>query len=180
MRSFIYWFLLAALVALLAFASLYSIVPLAFLAGGIAIALIYVAVLGKRYRETGRWDHDQFQFRLHSVIFTYVVVFWTFIGLFTNNKTHREFYARYEPYIASDGRQTGYVFHYLDHPESYERVNSPDLNRYLEEKRPERVRMVLETVRDFGRLRSYSVAEIDGIAVNADWTAGMPPWEELR
>jgi hypothetical protein len=54
------------------------------------------------------------------------------------------------------------------------------LNKLLEEKRPERVRMKLELVRDFGRLRAYTVRSVESIPVDKEWTPGNPPWEALR
>jgi hypothetical protein len=112
-------------------------------------------------------------------IFVYVIVFWTTNGVFTNVKEDREFWARYEPYVA-DGVQHGYTFHYLDYANSYERVDSPDLNRYLEERKPEKVKLVLEIVKDFGKFRSYSVKSVETIHVNTTWTPGEPPWPALR
>ena len=55
-----------------------------------------------------------------------------------------------------------------------------ELNKLLVEKKPEKVRMVLETVKDFGRLRAYTVRSVESIPVDKEWTSGSPPWEELR
>lgn len=40
--------------------------------------------------------------------------------------------------------------------------------------------MKLETVKDFGKLRAYSVEQVDGIRVNAGWIGGQPPWMKLE
>jgi hypothetical protein len=179
-RAFIYWFFLALLVALLAYASLFSFIPAVFLSGGIAAGFAYLGFLAWRYRRDRVWEHSRYQFRFYAALFTYVFVFWTVIGIFTNVREQRRFWARYEPYAAADGRPLGYTFYYLDHPEAWERVNSADLNRHLEQTKPERVLMIIETTKDFGRLRGYSVQAVEGFAVNAAWSAGSPPWDELR
>jgi hypothetical protein len=177
-RSFIYWLLFALVVALVAYASLLSLTPLIFLFGGILLGLSYAAFLYVRYRSSGRWLHSRFQFRFYAALFTYIVLFWTTIGLLVDIE-QRVFWARYEPYLEG-GTQMGFTFHYLDHPGAWERVNSPELNRYLEASRPERVRLIVEVRRDLGRLRDYSLRGVDGYAVSAGWSPGNPPWEELR
>jgi hypothetical protein len=94
-------------------------------------------------------------------------------------KEQREFLARYEPYF-HQGIAEGFTFYYLDHPGAYERIDSAELNKLLIEKHPERVRMVLEIVKDFGRLRAYTVRSVESIPVDQAWSPGNPPWEALR
>ena len=50
----------------------------------------------------------------------------------------------------------------------------------LMEKHPEHVRMVVEIVKDFGRLRAYTVRSVESIPVDQAWSPGNPPWEALR
>lgn len=163
----------------LAYVSPFHLAPLVFLLGGLVLGGGYLAFLSWRKRRSGFSEHGIHQSRFVGSIFVFVIVFWTTNGVFTNVKEDREFWARYEPYVM-DGTQHGYVFHYLDYANSYERVDSPDLNRYLEEKKPEKVKLVLEIVRDFGRFRSYSVKSVETIHVNTAWTPGEPPWPALR
>ena len=151
-----------------------------FLAGGLALVGGYVAFLALRYRRLKEWQHGRFQFRFSVAMFVYIVLFWTVIGLFTDVRSELEFAARHEPYFAADGLQHGYTFLYVDHPGSYERVNSAALNDYIRRVRPERVQLKLETIKDFGKLRAYSVEQVDGIRVNVGWIGGQPPWTQLR
>jgi hypothetical protein len=178
--ALIYWVLLVLVIALLAYASLFSLFPFVFLAGGVLIGLMYSGFLTLRYRKSGNWEHSKFQFRFHGVLFTYIVVFWTVVGIFTNVKEQRQFWARYEPYVSADGNRRGFTFHYLDYPGAWERVDSAELTRYLDETQPERVRLIIETTRDFGKLRAYAVQGVEGFSVNEAWSGGNPPWDELR
>ena len=180
MRAFIYWILLALIIALLAYLSFFSLIPFIFLAGGVAISLGYLGFLTTRYRQTRAWQHSAFRTRFFTALFTYIVVFWTVLGIFTNVREQRQFWARYEPYFADDGTRKGYTFHYLDYPGAWERVDSAQLNRYLETNHPDRVRVTLETTRDFGKLRGYAIQGVEGIAVNDAWSPGNPPWDILR
>jgi len=179
MASISYWSILILVIIALAYVSPFHLAPLVFLLGGLALGGGYLAFLSWRKRRSGVSEHSIHQSRFVGSIFVYVIVFWTTNGVFTNVKEDREFWARYEPYV-TDGTQHGYVFHYLDYSNSYERVDSPDLNRYLEEKKPEKVKLVLEIVRDFGKFRSYSVKSVETIHVNTAWTPGEPPWPALR
>ena len=179
MPSILYWSTLILAIILLAYASPFYVAPLVFLLGGAVLGFGYLAFLSWRKRRSGVWEHSTHQLRFVGSIFVYVILFWTTNGIFTNVKEDREFWARYEPYV-TNGTQHGYIFHYLDYANSYERVDSPDLNRYLEEKKPEKVKLVLEIVRDFGKLRAYSVKSVETIHVNTSWLGGEPPWPALR
>jgi len=179
MPSILYWSILILVVFLLAYSSLFYIAPFAFLIGGAAIGFGYLAFLTLRKRRSGVWEHSTHQYRFVGSIFVYVILFWTTSGVFTNVKEDREFWARYEPNV-TDGTPHGYTFYYLDYPNCYERVDSPDVNRYLEKQKPEKVKLVLEIVRDFGKLRSYSVKSVETIHVNTAWIGGEPPWPALR
>jgi hypothetical protein len=179
MPSIFYWSILILVTILLAYMSPFNIAPLAFLLGGAVLGIGYLAFLSWRKRRSGVWEHGTHQFRFVGSVFVYVILFWTTNGVFTNAKQEREFWARYEPYI-KDGTRQGYTFHYLDYSNAYERVDSPDLNRYLEEKKPQKVRLVLEIVRDFGKFRSYSLKSVETIHVNKAWIPGEPPWPALR
>jgi hypothetical protein len=180
MLNTLYWTLLTIGVVLLAYSSRFATAPLVFVAGGAALGFGYWAFLSRRRRASGFWEHPKYQSRFVGSVFIYIVVFWTTMGLFGNVKEQREFLARYEPYIV-DGNPHGYTFHYVDYAGSYERIDSPQLDAYLREKKPPTVRLALELVRDFGRLRAYSVKSVDSIAVNKEWSPdGMPPWDALR
>ncbi len=179
MPAIFYWTILILVVLLLAYASLFNLAPFVFLLGGAVLGLGYLAFLGRRKRRSGVWEHGKYQYRFVGSVFVYVILFWTTSGIFTNVKTEQEFWARYEPYMR-DGEQHGYTFHYLDYANCYENVDSPDLNRYIEEKKPEKVKLVLEVVKDFGTLRAYSVKSVETIPVNAAWIGGEPPWPVLR
>ena len=168
MRNILYWSFLVLLAILLAYISPFGLYHLIFLAGGFIVFLASRRV---------RLSSSRVQF-LGSV-FIYVAVYWTTIGVFSNVKERREFVARYEPYVQA-GNPEGYTFYYLDYPGFYERINSADLNKLLVEKRPSQVRMVIEIVRDFGRLRAYSVRSVEGIPVDQSWNGGNPPWDVLR
>ena len=175
----LYWIAVIAVVVFLAYASLFNLAPFVFLIGVAIIGFGYLAFLSYRKRRSGVWEHKTHQFRFAGTVFIYVILFWTVLGIFTNEKEQREFWARYEPYV-TNGAQHGYTFYYLDYAKSYERVDSPTLNRYLEEKKPEKVKLVLEIVRDFGKLRAYSVQTVEAIPVNNTWAGGDPPWAALR
>lgn len=179
MQSILYWLILILGVLLLAYVSLFNVAPFAFVLVGAVLGLGYLAFLSWRRRRSGVWEHSTYQYRFFGSLFVYVILFWTTSGVFTNVKQDREFWARYEPYV-TNGAQHGYTFYYLDYANCYERVDSPDLNRYLEEKKPEKVKLVLEIVRDFGKLRSYSVKSVETIHVNTTWIGGEPPWPVLR
>jgi hypothetical protein len=168
MRNILYWSFLILLAILLAYASPFGLYHVLFLAGaGVAFLL---------WRFT-RAHHSKVQ--LLGTMFVYVAVYWTTIGLFSNVKVQREFLARYEPYL-HQGSAEGFTFQYVDYPQSYERIDSPELNKLLAEKHPQQVRMIVETVWDFGRLRAYTVRSVEGIPVDQEWTSGNPPWEALR
>ena len=179
MRSIFYWSFLILVSLILAYASPFNISPLVFLAGAIVLTVGYFCVLSYRRRHSGVWEHNQHQIKFIGSMLLYVMIFWTTVGLFANVREQREFLARYEPFV-QDGRQSGYTFYYLDHAGSYERIDSPELNKFIAEKSPERVRMVLEIVKDFGKLRAYTVRSVESIAVDKAWTDGNPPWAALR
>jgi hypothetical protein len=179
MSSTLYWSTLVLAVMLLAYGSLFYIAPFAFLFGGVVIGLGYLGFLKWRQRRTGQWEHSTHQFRFVGTIIVYVMVFWTTSGIFTGVKEQKVFWARYEPYM-TESVQQGYTFHYLDYANCYERVDSPDVKRYLEEKKPEKVKLVVETVKDFGKLRAYSLKRVDSINVSRTWIGGEPPWPMLR
>lgn len=179
MRSILYWSFLVLVSVLLAYLSPFSISPLIFLAGVVVFIAAYFAFLSYRRGRSGVWEHKTYQSNFVSSFLLYVMVFWTTNGLFTNVKEQREFQARYEPYIAG-GSQHGYTFYYVDYDGAYERIDSPELNAWIAEKNPARVRMVLEIVKDFGRLRAYTVRSVESIAVDKAWTDGNPPWAALR
>ena len=163
---------------LLAYISPFNLTPIIFLGGAFSwpgagdFFPIAAAV-------PGVWEHSTHQFRFVGSLMLYVMVYWTTVGLFTNVKEQREFLARYEPYI-QEGRQHGFNFYYLDYAGSYERIDSPELNKLIAENNPERVRIVLEVVKDFGKLRAYSVRSVESITVDKAWTDGNPPWAALR
>lgn len=179
MRSILYWSLLILVAILLAYISPFNLAPLVFLAGGFLLALGSLAFSGNRRRKSGVRERGVNQTRFIGSILVYVMTFWTTIGMFSNVKEHREFWARYEPYV-QEGTRRGYTFFYLDHAGNYERIDSPELNQLLTERNPEKVRMVLEVVKDFGKLRAYSVQTVESIAVDKYWTDGNPPWDVLR
>lgn len=174
-----YWVFFVGIVLVLAYASLFNLTPLVFLIAGGVLGFGYLAFLSYRKRQSGVWEHSKYQQRFVGSVFLLVIIFWTTVVLFSNIKEPREFWARYEPYI-SEGKQRGYTFYYLDHANSYERIDSPALNKYIEDRNPGKVKLVLEIVRDFGRLRAYSVKSVDAIAVNKEWIDGEPPWSVLR
>ena len=181
MRNILYWSFLILIAIALAYETPFGLYHLVFLAGGLIIFAGYYAYLSRRRRASGVWEHDRNRGTVFGVLLVWVVVYWTTIGLFSNAKELREFRARYEPYL-HEGKPEGYVFYYLDHEGCYERINSPELNALIAEKRPEQVRMVLEIVKDFGRLRAYTVRSVESIAVDKAWVAGAgkPPWDALR
>jgi len=179
MRSILYWSFLLLVSLILAYVSPFSLAPLVFVAGAIVLTVGYFSFLSYRRQRSGDWEHSRYQVKFVGSVLLYVMVFWTTVGLFINVREQREFLARYEPFV-QDGSQHGFTFYYLDYEGSYERIDSPELNRFLAEKSPERVRMVLETVRDFGKLRAYTVLSVESIAVDKTWTDGNPPWAALR
>ena len=179
MRSILYWSFLILATLFLAYISPFNFSPVIFLFGAVLIAVGYFLFLSTRRRQSGVWEHSIYQIRFVGSILVYVMVYWTTVGLFSNVKEQREFLARYEPYIQG-GSQHGYTFFYLDYAGSYERIDSPELNKLIGEKNPERVRMVLEVVKDFGRLRGYTVRSVESIPVDKAWTDGSPPWNALR
>lgn len=179
MRTIFYWSFLSLVSILLAYLSPFSLSPLIFLAGVFVFGAVYLGFLSYRRGRSGIWEHKTHWSSFVGSFLLYVVVFWTTNGLFTNVKDQREFQARYEPYLEG-GSQHGYTFYYLDYEGSYERIDSPELNALIAEKNPGRVRMVLETVKDFGRLRAYTVRSVESIAVDKAWTDGSPPWADLR
>lgn len=178
MRSILYWSFLILAAILLARLSPFNLAPIFFLGGVLLLAIGYFTFLSYR-RRSGGSEHGAFQGRIIGTILVYVMVYWTTVGLFTNVKEQRQFLARYEPYMQG-GQQHGYTFYYSDYSGSYERINSPELNKLIAERNPERVRMVLEVVKDFGKLRAYTVRSVESISVTMDWTDGNPPWEALR
>ena len=179
MRNILYWSFLVLLAILLAYATPFGLYHFVFLGGGLILFVGYTVFLKRRERVSGIWEHDRYRISFFGTLIVWVVVYWTTIGLFSNQKELREFRARYEPYV-DQGNAQGYLFYYLDYEGSYERINSPELNRLIEQKRPPQVRMVLEIVKDFGRLRAYTVRSVERIPVDKEWTAGSPPWAALR
>src|SRR4030095_12429973 len=129
MRDILYWSFLILFSVLLAFVSPFGLYPLVLLAGGIVLCAAYRWCFSRDRRTN---------VRLFGSVFLYVAIYWTTAGFFSNVKEQREFLARYEPYSPS-GNPQGYTFYYLDYEESYERVNSPELNKLLAEKHPDRV-----------------------------------------
>ena len=179
MRSILYWSLLILAALLLAYVSPFSLVPLIFLMGAAVVIFGYFLLLSYRRSRTGAWEYRAHQIRIIGSVLVYVMVFWTTEGLFTNVKDQREFLARYEPYI-EQGSQHGFTFYYLDYAGSYERIDSAELNKFIAEKNPGRVHMILEIVKDFGKLRAYTVRSVESIPVDRAWTDGNPPWVALR
>jgi hypothetical protein len=179
MRNILYWSFLILISILLAYATPFGLYHLVFLGGALVIFVGYFGFLSIRRKASGVWEHDRYRVSIFGVLLVWVVVYWTTIGLFSNAKELREFRARYEPYV-QQGTPEGYVFYYVDYPGAYERIDSPELNKLIQEKRPEQVRMVLEIVRDFGRLRAYTVRSVESISVDKAWTEGNPPWQALR
>ena len=179
MQSILYWSVLIIGAIALAYISPFNVAPILFLAGGVFFGLWYYVFLVIRRRRSSVTDIVGNQTRFVGTVLVYVMAFWTTTGLFSNVKEQREFLARYEPYV-EDGRQQGYTFFYLDYAGSYERIDSVELNKLISEKSPDRVRMVLEVVKDFGRLRGYTVRSVESIPVDKAWIGGSPPWEALR
>ena len=179
MRSILYWSFLILVSLVLAYVGPFNVVPLVFLGGAIVLTVGYFSFLSYRRRRSGVWEQGQYQVKFIGSILLYVMFFWTTVGLFSNVKEQREFMARYEPFV-EDGSQRGYTFYYLDYAGFYERINSPALNEFIAERKPERVRMVLEIVKDFGSLRAYTVLRVESIAVDKTWIDGNPPWAALR
>jgi hypothetical protein len=174
MQSILYWCVLIFGAIALAYIGPFNLAPLIFLAGGLLLGLWYAISL-----RIGRQHPGTTQTRLIGSILVYVMVFWTTTGMFSNVKKRREFWARYEPYVQG-GAQQGYTFFYLDYAGRYERIDSPELNKWISERNPDRVRLVLEVVKDFGRLRAYTVRSVESIPVDKAWIDGNPPWEALR
>ena len=179
MRSILYWSFLILAAILLAYVSPFNLSPITFLLGAMLIAGAYFVFLSYRRQQSGVWEHSAYQTKFVGSILCYVMLYWTTVGLFSNVKEQREFWARYEPYFEG-GSQHGYTFFYLDHAGSYERIDSPELNKLILDKNPGRVRIVLEVVKDFGRLRAYTVRSVESIPVDKAWTDGSPPWDALR
>jgi hypothetical protein len=179
MRSILYWSFLILVAILLAYISPFTLVPLVFVGASAVLGFGYLLFLRHRRRHSGAWEHSRYQARFFGSLIVFVMTYWTTVGLFTNVKEQREFLVRPEPYV-QNGNQHGYTFYYLDYAGYYERIDSQELNRFLSEHNPGRVRMVLEVVRDFGKLRAYSVRSVESIAVDKDWTDGNPPWAALR
>jgi hypothetical protein len=183
--SKLYWPAFSALLLLVIFVSMiaFNFTPIAFLIGAAVLGFGYLGFLFYRKRKSGRWEHSNYEGRVVGSVFLYVALFWTAAGILLNQRTPLEAWARYEPYV-TDGVQHGYTFYYLDYANAYERVDSPTLNEYIEEKKPEKVQLLLEVVKDFGKFRSYSVQAVDSIPVNnkayRGWTGGEPPWPALR
>jgi hypothetical protein len=178
--AFLRWAFTALIIGFLIYASLFSAVPLILLLGGFLITVAYLGFLALRYKRSRDWQHQRYVARFVFALLLYFVCFLAIMSVFTSVESNLEFRARYEPYISSDGRQRGYTFWYIDYPTNYERINSEDLNRYLRFSQPGSVRLVIKTTKDFGKLRAYSVEEVDGIRVNAAWWTGQPPWQRLR
>jgi hypothetical protein len=179
MRSISYWSFLILTAIVLAYFSPFTLSPIIFLGGALLMVAGYFVFRSFRRRRSGKWERQTHQIRFVGSLLLYVMVYWTTVGLGSNVKVKREFLARYEPYV-QDGIQKGYTFFYLDYSGSYERIDSPELNTLIREKNPERVRIVLEVVKDFGRLRAYTVRSVESVPVDKAWTDGNPPWEALR
>ena len=178
MIRILYWSGLTLFAILLAYVRPASLAPLRFVAGAAFLMGVYLAYRAYRSR-FGVWEPGRYQTRLTGTVVVYVMVFWSTIVGFTNVKEQREFLASYEPYIHGGVRQ-GYTFHYVEFAGSYERIDSPELNALLESRHPDRVHMVLEIVRDFGKLRAYTVRSVESVPVDKDWLDGSPPWDALR
>jgi hypothetical protein len=111
----------------------------------------------------------------------FTVLFWGIVGVFTDVRREHVFRARYEAFLVNnDPARVAYRFHYVDYPGASETVLLPELRRYLEASRPADVRLTLETVWDFGRMRAYSLEKVDEVRVNDGWSNGQPPWDALR
>ena len=177
----LYWVAVVGVTLLLAYLSPFYLSPYAFILGGVFFGCGYFAFLSYRQKRSGVWEHPTYQYRFFGTVFLYVAIFWTVLGIYTNVKVQREFMTRYEAYV-SNGAPRGYTLYYVDYPGTHERVDSPALNTYLGEKKPENVRLVLEVVSDFGKLRSYSILTADGIPVSGGWIRedSAPPWPALR
>ena len=81
--TFFYWSFLAFVAGLLAYVSVLSVVPFVFVAGGIAIVLVYMMFLIVRFKRTGKWEHARLQARFAGTMLTYITVFWVVVGLLT-------------------------------------------------------------------------------------------------
>jgi hypothetical protein len=166
---------------LLAYVSPFYLSPYVFLLGGAAFGGGYYVFLSYRRNKSGVWEHSTRQYRFFGTLFVYIATFWTIQGIYTNHKEQRAFWVRYEPYI-SNGAPHGYTLYYLDYPGTHEHVDSPALNSYIADKKPEKVKLVLEVVSDFGKLRSYSILTVDNVPVSGGWIPeeSAPPWPALR
>ena len=179
MGSILYWSFLILTAILLAYLSPFNIAPIIFLAGAILFTGGYILLSFLFHSRSGPAQQGQRPIRFIGSVLVYVMVFWTATGLFSNAKELRKFTARYEPHVEA-GVQRGYTFYYLDYPGSYERIDSPELNKLIRETSPQQVQIVLEVVKDFGKLRAYTVRSVESIPVDKEWTGGNPPWEALR
>ena len=82
--TFFYWSFLVFVTGLLVYASVFSVVALFFLLGGILTAVVYVAFLTIRLRRTGVWEHGRFRHRFHLALLAYIAVFWIVVLIITN------------------------------------------------------------------------------------------------
>jgi hypothetical protein len=178
MSATIYWTVLVIGTVLLSYLSSFQLAPLVFLGGGAILGVGYLVLSARQRARNPQWNSGGYRTRFAGSIILYVALFWVTAQL-GKSREPMEFWASYEPYV-ENGKPRGYVFRYLDFKDSYERIDSPELNSYLREKAPERVKLVLEVVKDFGRLRSYSVQRVETFTVNSEWIDGMPPWAALR
>src|SRR5262245_37819085 len=99
MRSILYWSFLILAAVLLARLSPFNLAPMFFLGGVLLLAAGYFTFLSYRRRQSGVAEHGAFQSRIIGTLLVYIMVYWTTVGLFMNEKQQREFLARYEPYM---------------------------------------------------------------------------------
>ena len=92
--TFFYWSFLAFVIGLLVYASVFSLVPLLVLLGGIVTTLGYAAFLAIRFKRSGTWEHGRFRLRFHAILVLYIAAFWIVVSLFTNVREQHEFWAR--------------------------------------------------------------------------------------
>lgn len=160
---------------------MFSLYPFFYLFALAGLGLAYLAWLAYRKRRMGEWQHRAYAFRFSLFVVGFTVLFWGAISLFTDVRLEHVFRASYESFgVNGDPQRVAYRFHYIDYPDSSETVYLDELRRYLESNRPAEVRLTLETIWDFGTMRTYSLEKVDDIRVNAGWSNGHPPWDVLR
>jgi hypothetical protein len=160
---------------------MFSVYPFFYLFAIMAFVLAYVTWLACRKQRIGEWQHHVYAFRFYLLIVGFTVLFWCTIEIFTDVRREHVFRARYESFgVNGDPRRIAFRFHYIDYPDCSETVYLDELRRYLEERKPAVVLLTIETTRDFGNLRGYSLEKVDNIRVNKGWSNGHPPWDALR